>query len=271
MRSPLSPPPPDWTTLAPPLRSSRGPNWRHIPGRPRRRPRTIWGRPDPLDPHATPARPWAPLTDAEWEAVLPFLHACGANLQDSAADPFDETRPGRAGRRMADARARLDAIFRLVTMKLDSPKGKIRAPWRLLPAELGKPDTASRTHRRWAAAQFWYWLLLRAGMPGAAPVLAGMLHWICCAYRRAIRVMGIGAVVLARRLCLASALTAPEHWLPNPDLSEACRQLRASLRRAWQAKLPWQPPPGIRGKDDLALIEDRINGRRRIPRWAEPA
>jgi hypothetical protein len=120
-------------------------------------------------------------------------------------------------------------------------------------------------------AYFWQSLLIRAFRPGAPPALAGMLHWVCCAFRRAIKVMGLDAVVQARRLGLRSALTAPEHWLPNPDLSEAFRQLKAHLRRAWDKHVKWVPPPGIRGKDDLCLIEDRINGRKRIPRWAEPA
>jgi hypothetical protein len=179
--------------------------------------------------------------------------------------------PLRRERKLSLSR-RLDAIFRLCTMKVDSPKGKVRAPWRLLPEASGiKPDTASRTHRRWAIAYFWRMLLIAAWQPDAPAALAGMLHWVCCAYRRAIKVMGIDAVLLARRLGLCLALTAPQHWLPDPDLSEAFRQLKAHLRRAWDKHIKWQPPPGIRGKDDLCLIEDRINGRKRIPRWAEPA
>jgi hypothetical protein len=172
---------------------------------------------------------------------------------------------------MMDPRERLDAIFRLCTMKLDTPKGKVRAPWRLLPKNFGRPDTVSRTHRRWAAALLWYRLLQEAMVPGGNPLLAGLAHWIACAYRRAIGVMGLGAVLFARRVGFHSALTAPPHWLPDTDLSEGYRLLRESLEQAEAAKETWRPPPGISGPDDLHLIADRIAGRKRIPRWAEPA
>ena len=56
-------------------------------------------------PH--PAQPWAPLTNGEWAALSPILaaHGCG---------PAHAPRPGRPP---VDTRARLDAIFRAVTLK----------------------------------------------------------------------------------------------------------------------------------------------------------
>jgi len=83
------------------------------PGRHARRrstgPAFRWGAPDPLDPALTKTRPWAPMTDAEWEAIAPFLWAMGCGFRGA---------PGvsAAGRPIADPRARLDAIFRAVTL-----------------------------------------------------------------------------------------------------------------------------------------------------------
>ena len=50
----------------------------------------------------TPAHDWAPMTDAEWALLRPLLPG---------------TTQGGAGRKLADARATLDAIFRAVTLK----------------------------------------------------------------------------------------------------------------------------------------------------------
>ncbi|MFC7477332.1 transposase, partial [Dankookia sp. GCM10030260] len=61
----------------------------------------------------TPPQPWAPLTDAEWAALRPVLAEHGCGLSDHP----------RAGRPMADPRARLDAIFRAVTLKRPRPQG----------------------------------------------------------------------------------------------------------------------------------------------------
>ena len=85
----------------------------------------------PPRPH--PARARAPLTDAEWDALAPILAAQGCGLAATR----------RAGRPAENPRARLDAIFRAVTLR--HPDGG-RAPWRMLPEAFGKPDTASRTH-----------------------------------------------------------------------------------------------------------------------------
>ncbi len=253
-------PDPDWTSLSPPLRALPPPRRGRRPAAPR----TDWGRPDPLDPALIPARPWQPLSDEEWEILSVFLWAHGCGIPGAPG-----TSP--AGRRMADPRARLDAIFRGCTMKWDGPHGPYRAPWRALPAPHGRPDTVSRTHRRWAHAGLWRRLLQEVTDPAAEPALRGLAHWICCAYRRAIRVMGLRAVLFARRLGQASALPAPTHWLPRPDLLGAWRRLTQALLAATLAGRTWQPPPGIPGLPGLALLRDRLAGRRPLPRWAEPA
>ncbi|WP_431269306.1 transposase [Dankookia sp. P2] len=183
-------------------------------------------------------QPWAPLTDAEWAALRPILaeHGCGV---------ADHPRPGRP---MADARARLDAIFRAVTLKRPRPQGGGRAAWNQLPPEFGKADTVSRTYRRWCAADLWMRLLQVVGAEDCPEVLARLTHRICCAFRRGIRLMGLRAIVLARRLRLYSALPAPSFWLPDPDLSEIYMPVISRPAAPRQGALgppagPGQPPP----------------------------
>ena len=171
---------------------------------------------------------------------------------------------------MENPRARLDAIFRGVTLKWQGPQGAIRAPWRALPGHLGKADTVSRTHRRWAHAQLWRRLLHAVFGPEADPALAGLAHWICCAYRRAIAVMGLRAVTEARRLGAHSALSAPPHWLPDERLFAPWQRLMQAMIAALSQGAPWQPPPGLT-EADLPLLRDRVIGRRPLPRWSEPA
>ncbi len=262
--APLAPGEPefDFTTLDPPLRAA--------PHNPRRRgpqrhaPRTHWGAPDPLDPNLIPARPWQPLSDAEWEALSFYLWGSGCGFRGPLRDRPD-------GQTMADPRARLDAIFRGVTLKWQGPRGPYRAPWRALPEAMGKADTVSRTHRRWAHAKLWLRLLHAALGAAADPLLQGLAHWICCAYRRAIGVLGLAAVTAARRLGAHSALSAPAHWLPDERLHGPWQRLMQGMVAALAAGLPWRPPPGLAGTADLPLLWDRVVGRRPLPRWAEPA
>jgi transposase len=205
----------------------------------------------------TPPRPWAPLTDAEWDALAPFLaaHGCGLSIAP---------RPGRPPK---DTRARLDAILRAVTLK--HPRGG-RATWAQLPPEHGKADTVSRTFRRWARADLWARLLAEVACPTCPPALRGLAHWICCAFRRAVRVMGtLRAILLARRLGLHSALPAPSVLLPDPDLSERVLPAVDAVLAHAAAHPGWRPPPGaLRGLRGLLRL---CQGRRRIARWMEPA
>jgi hypothetical protein len=251
----------DFTTLSPPLRAEPPRRrWRRNP----HTPRTHWGAPDPLDPHLVPARPWQPMSDAEWEAMSLILWGSGCGFRGPQHRRGDEET-------MRDPRARLDAIFRGATLKWQTPKGAIRAPWRALPAQHGKPDTVARTHRRWAHAKLWQRMLAAAMEPHCDAVLRGMLHWICCAYRRAIGVLGLAAVTFARRLGAHSALTAPPHWLPDERLHGPWTRLVQGMAAALARGIPWHPPPGLAGEGDLPLLYDRAVGRRPLPRWAEPA
>jgi transposase len=209
--------------------------------------------------HLTRPRPWARLTDREWEAVAPYLwvHGCGM------AAP-GETRPGRP---LPDPRARLDAIFRGVTLK--HPEGG-RAPWSALPEEFGKPDTISRTFRRWAAAGLWARLLAEVACPTCPPALKRLTYFICCAFRRAVRVIGReAAIALARRLKLHSALPAPSAWLPDPGLSEIYRPVIETAMRRIADGTGWRPPSGTFAL--LRSMQRLIAGRARLRRDWEPA
>ena len=204
----------------------------------------------------TPPRPWAPLSNDEWAHLAPYLAAHGCGL---APTP-------RPGRPPVDTRARLDAIFRAVSLK--GPRGG-RGAWSLLPAEHGKPDTVSRSFRRWAHANLWARLLAAVAGPGCPAPLRRLTWLICCAFRRATRIMGLRAILLARRLGLYSALPAPAILLPDPDLSESLWPVLPALLRRLADHPGWRPPPGaLRG---LAALHRLCAGRRRVARWMEPA
>jgi transposase len=120
--------------------------------------------------------------------------------------------PTTRGRPATDARRTWNGIFWIACS---------RGPWRDLPAEFGKPDTAHRTLRRAALAQRLHRaLLVVSDHPGYAGHPLKAIEWfIVRAFRRAFRITPI-AIALARRLGLASALPAEPAFLPQPDLSE---------------------------------------------------
>src|SRR5687768_10308630 len=73
---------------------------------------------------STPRHPWAPMTDAEWERLAPLVI---------------EWRERRRGRPPSDPRRLWDAIFWV---------GCSGGPWKDLPPDLGRADTAHRALRR---------------------------------------------------------------------------------------------------------------------------
>ncbi|WP_075797050.1 IS5/IS1182 family transposase [Roseomonas gilardii] len=194
---------------------------------------------------ATPILPSHPLTDAEWSALSPYL-------------PHD---PRHRGRPVAEGpRARMDAIFAHALTPL---------PWCALPAQHGRADTIARFFRRLTHAGVWGRLLTALATLPAQHPLQSLRHRICRAARRAYRILGMGLILLARRLNLRSALPGPPWLLPDPDLSE-------TLRRA---KLP--PLPTRRGTitayramlRTLMALYRTAAGRRRIApvlRWSWP-
>ena len=187
----------------------------------------------------TPPRPWQPLSDAELATLRPYF-----------------AHQGR-GRPIFDIRARLDAIFRAVTHN---------GPWKDLPPHMGPWDTAHRQFRRWVHKGVWT-RLLQDVATSKDPVLLGLKHWLCRAFRRALRILGLFGYRLARRLGLTSALPGPPWMCPDPDLSDLlqpaiCAALRESLDR--------------RGLPDREVIRTAIafhkmvGGARYIPRYLAP-
>ncbi|MCG7359532.1 transposase, partial [Roseomonas mucosa] len=126
--------------------------------------------------------------------------------------------PRHRGRPVAEGpRARMDAIFAHALTPL---------PWSALPAQHGRTDTIARFFRRLTHAGVWGRLLtVLATLPAQHP-LQSLRHRICRAARRAYRILGMGLILLARRLNLRSALPGPPWLLPDPDLSETLRQTK---------------------------------------------
>jgi transposase len=188
-----------------------------------------------MHPRFTPAHPWQPLTDAEYATLCAFL-------------PPIEGR-GRRGRRPADRRRTLDAIFWVACSQ---------GPWKELPPELGKPDSAHRQLRRWARAGVLDRLLFAAA--GAGPrggrrrrhrspaerllraALAALEYRICCAWRRMARLASVGSLLLAKRLGLWTALPCVSWFLPNPILSETLQCVVAMLFAKLDRNLRSLPP-----------------------------
>lgn len=189
-------------------------------------------------------RPWQPLTDAEWGALAPFLARA----------------EGAPGRPLAGgARARLDAVFRVVSQGLCWTQARHAGV---------SADAVSRQFRRWAHQGLFARLLriVAKGRRAAVPApLRAMEHWICAAHRRSVRAVGVYAIALARRLGMLSALPGPPWLLPDPDLSGlVMREVSARLvpgsgrTRLWE----WRC---------LRRILRVARGRRRIPRSLVPA
>ena len=137
--------------------------------------------------------PWRPMTDAEWEAVMHFMF---------------NVNHGRGRPTIAGARASLDACFHAACMD---------GPWRELPPEFGKPGSVSRLFRRWTHAGLWRMMLQFVAKERRG--LEAIQYWVCRAYRRAARLMGIQSYTLARRLGMDSALRGPSWLVADTQLS----------------------------------------------------
>jgi hypothetical protein len=96
--------------------------------------------------------------------------------------------------------------------------------------------------------------------------LRALESWICRACRRAKRLLGLGMIVLLRRINLRSALWAPPWLLPDPDLSESLHAevFHALFPRPEPATPhPWPRKTWTRGMHWLIRA---AQGRRRIRR-----
>jgi len=184
----------------------------------------------------TPPRPWTPLSDDAWLALLPYVLPRAPQ-----------------GRRIPDLRHRMDALFHLAHTPND--------PWRTLPPEYGNAQTVARFFRRLTHAGLWHRLL--EALHDAAPnhPLRSIEYSICRATRRAARLGGMPLLLLIRRLGLRTALNAPPWLLPDPHLSEIVARAphprleptRASLAAAKQHL------------KTLAALARTALGRKRIP------
>jgi transposase len=189
-----------------------------------------------MRPRFTPAHPWQPLTDAEYAILAAFLPP--------------EQGPGRRGRPPADRRRTLDAIFWVACSQ---------GPWKELPPELGRADSAHRQLRRWARAGVLDRLLFavsgrgpRGGDRRRRPrgpaerllraALPALEYRICRAWRRTARLASINSLLLAKRLGLWTALPCAPWFLPNPDLSETLHRVVETLFVRIERNLHALPP-----------------------------
>jgi len=190
-------------------------------------------------PHLRPyrPRPWTPLSDAEWSILAPYL---------------ENTGPGRP---LRDPRGRLDAIFRICLTN---------TPWSGISTDHGPTSTIHRGFRRWAHAGLWTTLLKQSARRRAPKPLRALKPWLAAVFRRCHRLLGLPAVILARRLHVHRALPGPAWYFPDPDLSETIRGIQShALERPADPRLP-----GILTL--CARILARIGRRRAIPRCLVP-
>ena len=188
-------------------------------------------------PSLTPPRPWSPLTDLQWHALLPYI------LPRSPR-----------GRPIADLRARMDAIFHIAQTPAHA--------WKSLPEHFGKPDTVSRYFRRLTHAGLWHRLLRALKECGPNHPLREIEYAICRATCRAARIGGPALLLLIRKLNLRTALNGPPWLLPDPLLSETCARLTprtlpttAEALKTLKTRLK-----------SLAWLQKAAQGRKRIPR-----
>ena len=193
--------------------------------------------PLPHAPRLTPPAPYAPLNDLQFHALLPYL-----------------LHRAPQGRRIADLRARMDAIFRATAS---------HAPWREAQAPGAKPETIARHFRRLTHAGLWQRLLIALAESAPTHPLRQIEHLIVRACRRAHRILGMGFLLLIRRIGLRSALNGPPWLLPDPDLSERLARLPIPL------KIPQTRAGRTRRVEVLRALKHLFRaaeGRARIPR-----
>ncbi|WP_431303566.1 transposase [Sediminicoccus sp. BL-A-41-H5] len=140
--------------------------------------------------------PFTALSDRQWEALRPYVLA-------QKASP--------AGRKVLDLRERMNAILFLLSTD---------APWRELPERYGSSVTVSRHFRRLCHGGLWEHLLEALHDLGPRHPLQQLRRVIFRGARRAAKLVGLGIIVLARRLQLLEALPGPPWLLPDPDLSK---------------------------------------------------
>jgi hypothetical protein len=188
--------------------------------------------------HRPRPRPWANLTDEEFYAILPFVRNTGA------------------GRPVADLRGKLDAIFRIATTSL---------PWSRVSTDHGPTSSLHRLFRRWAHAGVWSRLLEHSARRRAPRPIRRMQSWIAAVFRRCHRLLGLAAVILARRLRIPRALPGPSWYFPDPDLSETLMGVLSDV-----AKRPEGDPRAAEIRALALRLLRNTTRRRPIPRCLVP-
>jgi hypothetical protein len=135
---------------------------------------------------------------------------------------------------------------------------------------MGPWATAARQFRRWAHAGVWTRLLQALAAPDCPPVLQRLAPWICRAYRRGLRILGLRGMLLAKRLGLLSALPAPWWMLPKPDLSQSCQPLFQALRARLRERIAARDWAGTRPFFQALHWLHRWLGGQRITRHMAP-
>ena len=183
-------------------------------------------------------RPWTPLTDAEYDALAQYT------VRDSG--------PGRP---LKDPRGRLDAIFRICLTNI---------PWSRVSTDHGPTTTIHRYFRRAAHAGIWTDLLKASARRRAPKPLRRLHNWIAAVFRRCLRLLGLAAVELARRLRAFRAIPGPLWYFPDPNLSELVNAILAdALKKPDDA--------GVRPLIALCKRVLRVTDRRRsVPRCLVP-
>ena len=226
----------------------------------------------------SPERAWEPLSDDEWAVPLPLPPPRRGGRGREEARSCVRRCPAPPTR-LPSANAAPQAAQSATPAQGSTPSsGSQPTPCpaaRPRPGPRSRPPSASPTpspaqFRRWARQGLWTKLLgalADAHYPGIA-ILRRLESWICRAFRRAWRLLGVGGMALARRLGFLSALRGPSWLLPDPDLSEQVfSKLRAAMLRAREHGLRVLPPGFLRSYKKLLAI---AAGRRSIPRSLAP-
>lgn len=190
----------------------------------------------------TPRRAWSPMTNAEWEEILPHLRIVVMG----------------EGRPLKDIRHRIDGMFRLAV------SGQ---PWHTLPEEYGKPDTVSRHFRRLARLGLWMRLVGACSDRQASAALRRIEYFICRAARRAMRVLGMDAAVMAEKVGMLTAMPVLPVYLTRPLWFRQVELEMIKLLQLWR-DLPLKLP--IAEMKGWLRLHRHFAGKPWHRRWAPP-
>jgi transposase len=162
------------------------------------------------------------------------------------------------GRPLKDARQRIDGMFRVAV------SGQ---PWHSLPGDYGKPDTVSRHFRRLARMGLWMRLVGACSDRAAAAALRRIEYFICRAARRAMRLLGMDAAVMAEQVGLLSAMPVLPVYLTRPHWFRQVELEMIRLLEAWRDRPLQLPLAEMKG---WLRLHRHFAGKPWHRRWAPP-